>query len=227
MISNLLGFYNPHLHEKPRYIIYVFAYPVVALGIFFIIILLKNLIKIDYKIFAMITILLLLMFQTYHLVKTPSVQGSILTRETYSGYLWARDNIPKDKKILCIGCYQFEGLYTHHPTHLPAYEVDPSVIQQMNDIAQNISKNNKIVTTSMGHSDLRLYWSGFKIKQHGDKPQINRSICEFDYVIFKGFGQLTPIIRNIALRFSINNTVIYENDAMIIFKNNNVNGECI
>ncbi|MGV8150734.1 MAG: hypothetical protein ACP5NV_03340 [Candidatus Woesearchaeota archaeon] len=227
MITNFFGVYHPHLHEKPRYIIYVFTYPIVAIGIFFISMLLKDLIKIDYKIFVGIAILILFAFQISHLIKTPNVVGSIINPDSYKGYVWAKENIPEQKRILCIGCYQFEGLYTHHSTYLPAYEVDRTAIQQVLDIAQNTSKDNAILTTSMGHSDFRLHWNELRIERYGIKPQINRSICEFDNIILKEYGQLTPAISTIANRLALKNKVIYVGNNFIIIENTNLNGDCI
>jgi hypothetical protein len=93
--------------------------------------------------------------------------------------------------------------------------VNDSVVPQLIRIA-NETGQTMVRTTSMGHSDLRLFWENGSIGKLGMKEEKDRSICEFDYVILKGIDQnLIAIIGQKLL--SANNTPVYtkQNNAII------------
>ncbi|MEM4259852.1 MAG: hypothetical protein QXG00_01300 [Candidatus Woesearchaeota archaeon] len=230
ILASYLGFNNGQINDKPRYMLSLIAYPIAALGVSGMVLLVKNQLKINYKIIFILIFIIILIVQIVNFTKIPSVNQSLFSKDSYDNYLWVRNNIDDQKRILCIGCIQFEGMFTHKPTYLPSYEVNDGVINQMLDIAQNNNTKGLILTEIMGHSDWRLHWVGLKLETYGFRYhlRLNRSICEFDYWIFKDLGQVTPLINAIALKIvAKNNTVVHAANNFFVIKNNYVKGECI
>src|SRR3989339_197372 len=118
--------------------------------------------------------------------------------------------------IIAMGIYFF------------TYETDQNVINQILEVSQNNYTQGIIRSNIVGYSDERMYWDGIKMKTYGATPNVNHSICEFDYVLFKDLGQLTPMIFNIANKMiAKNNTLIYNSNNIAIIRNNFKDGECI
>jgi hypothetical protein len=228
MVSSYFGLNHGHINDKPRYMLYIWAYPLAAMGIYTAILYLKQYTQINTQTMLIIATLIIIGFQINNYFHVPNSRPSILTQNTFNGFAWARQNVPDTSEILCVGCYQFDGIYTHKRTYLPAFETHQGVIEQLIDIAQNNVTNGLVTVERMGHVDYSIFWNGTKLSSYGNKQFPNRSICTFDYVIFKEWGQGTQLSAAIARRMaSSNNTVSYNKDNFIVVKNEHLNGACI
>src|SRR3989339_274410 len=226
LLAAYFGVYHDHATDKSRYALYLFAYPIIAMGIYFLVKLVEQISKI--KNLSIFVLLALFVLQIIMFNSIPKSSNSLMTQNSYDAYVWARENIPKGNRILCLGCIQFEGLYAHRPIYLPTYETDQNVINQILEVSQNNYTQGIIRSNIVGYSDERMYWDGIKMKTYGATPNVNHSICEFDYVLFKDLGQLTPMIFNIANKMiAKNNTLIYNSNNIAIIRNNFKDGECI
>ncbi len=168
----------------------------------------------------------LIILQITNIQKVAENQQSILTKDSYDTYIWARENIPENKKILCIGCVQFEGLYTHRPTYLPSYEIEQETVNQMIRIIEGNSPDKMVRIHNMGHSGARPFWNGTKISSYGPKLDANQSICSFDYYIIKDKNnQLMGAMGQKLI--DKNNSLVHVTNSMAVIKNNYMMGDCI
>lgn len=233
MVLSKIGLGTYYITLRGRYLLYVFFYPLIAIGIAAIlntaykITKAENLLQKD-KFILVCAIIFLAISLTY--LTPPKSEGTLITKGIYDGFLWVRHNTPADAKVLCFGCGQFEGLNTHRIIFQPD-QFKPDAVANLIKLNNTKVSNRTILAEYCGYSDTYPVKEGlFKVKMLYPKgqPWINIDICSVDYFIARSFGQLTPLIEQISKKLiAKNGAPAYSNNDIIIIKNNFKNGECI
>ncbi|MEM4240128.1 MAG: DUF6541 family protein [Candidatus Woesearchaeota archaeon] len=219
-----IGTYYVTIRTRP--IFFVFAYPLVAIGLYTFASSIRKFIPVKKEIFFAAFVMLLIIGQGYFVSSIQPRQG-IFTEDSYKGFQWIRQNTPEDSRVLCFGCQQFEGLTMHRVVAQPMYWDERSV-NQMLGFAGN-STNTSLWLELCGYSDLRLAKKGlFGFETRGIIGYHESDICGFDYFIIKPYGNAGSMLVQIGQRLLNNNaTQLYSNSQMVVLKNNNKGGKCI
>lgn len=235
LVLPALGIGEYYFTTRTRYLLFVFLYPLAAIGIFTaaqaITQFIPQLRHIDKnKVFAVFIAALAVV--SIMGVRAISSDGPrMFSKEKYQDFLWVRQNTPNDSVILCFGCQQFEGFVTRRIVLQPMYWDQEKTIQPLLQLAQgNITNESRMLGTEYtGHSTGYPVRTGlFTFKMSGHESYAKRDICIADYFIIMGNPQLGEVFQAIGNRMlAKNSTVIRQSQYMFILKNNNKGGECV
>lgn len=225
-----LGVSQANLQSKGRYLFWVMAYPLVAMGLASATQLLPR------KIFrnaAFIGIALLLtILHIGNISAHEPARGGVSDAEDYEMYKWLRANTPENASVLCIGCYQFELLHSHRLSFLPAWETSELAQKQLANLSTG-QPQEVIWSEPLGWTDNRLYRDGIWMKTVGMREFANREFCGFDYYTFKTPSPLpAQAILAIFSRMQDKNEIVHvqsnpNTDGQLKVVLRNDGGECI
>jgi hypothetical protein len=226
-----LGIGTYYVTIRTRYLMYVFMYPLAAIGVAAAVKTVAKLPNIQrhMKKSIVITVLVLIIFISQFLVAQARMQGgSLINKDIYDGFLWVRANAKPDAKVLCLGCWQFEGLSTHRITYQVNY-FQQQTLQQMVDLANNKTDNSLISMEISGYRDTSPVRKNLFVYEISPMQGFeDKQICNADFVIVKAYGQFTDVFIKIVDRLVARNaTVVFSNQNVLVLKNNNVGKVCL
>ncbi len=226
VLANLgLGTY--YVSIRMRLIFFIFAYPVIAVGIYYVAQYLSNKFSIKRSVSFGLIIVLLFSYQAYNISGVEPLKLGLYSKENYNGLVWLRDNSDKNSTVLCFGCYQFNGLPSHRVIAQPIYWEDRAV-KQMIGLA-NKSGNQTLYLELSGFADERLFKSGFfKIGMRKALGYHEQDVCSFDYFIFQPYQSFTALFSQISNNLlSKNSTNVYNYGNFVILKNGRKGEDCV
>jgi len=228
-----------YISIRGRNMMYLLAYPLVALGISTIIITIKQAVRKGMHrealgarthdvIFWGSTIVLTLVLVSQGFAAQPR-QG-LFSANMYSGFEWLRDNTPQDARVFCVLCNQYIGLPSHRV--IMEFNINPESMQHFQDLVSGSSTNKTFTLQYSGYSDQYLQRKGlfgFENRLPLAQARYENDLCGFDYYALVPFlPGSQQVLQGFANRLTAkNSTIVYMNSDIAIIKNNHVGGACI
>jgi hypothetical protein len=215
-----IGAYPITMRARP--IFFIYAYPIVGIGIFIVADTIRRLISLPRNIFIGAVVVLLLIAQGHYAINTEPLAGTLFTPDIYKGFVWIRDNSPKDARVLCMGCNQLEGGRSHRIAGQAVYWEEPSLRMLVN-IANKNGTQLHVQPYTATYTDKRVISTGFlRFANRGYLPEERPSICSYNYIAFRSAPeQVAPVFTAIAKNLIEKNaTIVFSTPTMLVLKNN-------